>query len=62
MDNENFYKIVWSFVKSKEMTISDEGEEWSTVKEAIIKKVKDLEPKTLTNILVLSTVGKDKVG
>lgn len=44
------------------MTISDEGEEWSTVKEAIIKKVKDLEPKTLTNILVLSTVGKDKVG
>jgi hypothetical protein len=40
--------------------VSDEGEEWRKIKESIISKIKDLDSNTITNLLVLSTVGKDR--
>ena len=61
LDNENLYKIVWALVKSKQITVNDEGQEWNYVKDAVVAKVKDLDPKTLTNIIVLSTIGKDDI-
>ena len=61
LDNENLYKIVWALVKSKQITVNDEGQEWNYVKDAVVAKVKDIDPKTLTNIIVLSTIGKDDI-
>ena len=39
--------------------MSDDSNEWSKIKEAVTKKVKDIDANILTNILVISTVGKN---
>lgn len=63
LDQETFYKILWSLVKAKAIAIDEQaGAEWFQVKEAIVAKVKDFDPKTLTNILVLATVAKGSLG
>ena len=53
--------MLWALVKGEQLQIKD-GEantEWSFVKDAIVKKVKEMDSKVLTDILILSTVGKD---
>lgn len=46
-------------VKAEAIAKDEMGDyEWSQVKEAITAKVKDFDPKTLTNVLVLSTVAR----
>lgn len=57
------YKVLWSMVKGDLLKIRDDksNTEWSFIKNAIVKKVKDMDPKVLTNILILSTVAKDTV-
>jgi hypothetical protein len=52
--------VLWAFVKSDTVKVNDSGSDWIIIKEAIIKKVKDFEPQILTNVLVISTVGKDE--
>lgn len=62
LDQEIMYKILWSFAKSDLIKFKEEfGTEWSFIKKAIIKKAKDMDPKILTNILVLATVTKSTV-
>lgn len=55
LKDETTYKILWSFLKSNELTIDDKSQDWMTVKQAIIKRCKELSPKTMADILVLST-------
>ena len=63
LDQETFYKVLWSLVKAEAITVNEEGgSDWSQVKEAVVAKMKDFEPKTLTNILVLVTVAKRAEG
>lgn len=63
LDQETFYKVLWSLVKAEAITVNEEGgSDWSQVKEAVVAKMKDFEPKTLTNILVLATVAKRAEG
>ena len=61
LDQENFYKVLWSLIKAKAIAMDESpGSEWRQIKEAIIGKMKDFEPKTITNILVLATVAKNE--
>lgn len=46
-------------IKAEAILVNDEGVDWTSVKEAVKAKLKDIDTKTLTNIIVLSTVGKD---
>jgi hypothetical protein len=63
LDQETFYKIMWSLVKAKAIGIDEQaGTDWHLIKEAVVAKMKDFEPKTLTNILVLATVAKGAEG
>ena len=63
LDQETFYKILWSLIKARAIAIDEQaGANWFQVKEAIVAKVKDFDPKTLTNILVLATVAKGAIG
>lgn len=56
LDQETFYKVLWSLVKAEAIAINEQGgSEWSTVKEAVVFKMKDFTPQTLTNVLVLAT-------
>jgi len=60
LDQETFYKIMWSLIKAKVITIDESpGSDWFQIKEAVVGKMKDFDPKTLTNILVLATVAKN---
>ena len=61
LDSETFYKILWSLIKARVIAIDESpGSDWFQIKEAIVGKMKDFDPKTLTNILVLSTVASNK--
>ena len=55
LKDETIYKILWAFFKAKELTINDSSNDWMAVKKAIVKRIKELSPKTLADILVLST-------
>lgn len=59
LKEETMYKILWSFIKAGRLTVQEDLYEWVTVKEAIIKRVPEMSPKVLTNILVLSTMARD---
>ena len=60
LDQDTFYKIMWSLVKSQVIAIDERpGSDWHQIKEAVVSKMKDFDAKTLTNILVLSTVAKN---
>ena len=60
LDQETFYKVLWALVKAKAISIDEHGgSEWGQVREAVVAKMKDFDAKTLTNVLVLSTVAKD---
>lgn len=56
LDQDTLYKILWSLVKADVIEVSEKGYEWMVIKEAIVKKAKDMNPQTLTNLVVLSTV------
>ena len=59
LKEETLYKILWSFIKANRLVIREDAFEWQQVREAIKKKAKDLSPKILTDVLVLSTVAKE---
>ena len=58
LKEETLYKILWSFIKAGRLTVKEDVYEWMQMRSAIKKRAKDLSPKYLTNILVLSTVAK----
>jgi hypothetical protein len=52
-----------SNIKANSIAIDERGgTEWSQIKDAVVSKMKDFDPKTLTNILVLATVAKGSEG
>lgn len=59
LKDETLYKILWSFIKADRLTVREDGYEWFRVRTAIQKRAKEMDPKVLTDILVLSTRAKD---
>lgn len=54
---------MWSLIKAKAIGIDEQaGSEWAQIKEAVVAKMKDFDPKTLTEVLVLATVAKGAEG
>jgi len=50
---------MWALIKANAIAIDERaGSDWFQVKEAIVAKIKDFDPKTFTDILVLATVAK----
>ena len=56
LNDETLYKILWAFFKGKAITIQTSNPEWQAIKEILVKKSKDINPKILTDILVIATV------
>ena len=51
---------MWSLIKANVIAMDERpGSDWHLVKEAVVAKMKDFDPKNLTNILVLATVAKN---
>lgn len=59
LKEETLYKMLWSFVKADRLVVREDAYEWTQVKQAIQERARELSPKVMTNILVLSTVAKD---
>jgi len=58
LDQDNFYKIVWALIKAGQVREDENVSEWSYIKKGIQKKIKEFDSPTLTNLLVLTTLGK----
>jgi hypothetical protein len=59
LNEETLYKILWSFIKAERLVVREDAYDWFRIRQSIQKKAKDMSPKILTNILVLSTQAKD---
>ena len=59
LKEETLYKILWSFIKAERLVVREDAYDWFRIRQSIQKKAKDMSPKILTNILVLSTQAKD---
>lgn len=53
------YKIAWSLIKAKQVHTDENTNEWVFLHKAVSSKIKDLDPTTLTNMIVLLTLGKE---
>jgi hypothetical protein len=60
LKDETTYKILWALLKSGQITVKNDDFAWLNVKQTLIEKAKEIHPKYLTDILVLST--KEKGG
>jgi hypothetical protein len=58
LKDETLYKILWSLFKSNSVKIHEQSNNWRLIKEAIVARTKELSPKTLCDIIVLSTTEK----
>jgi len=58
LKDETLYKILWASFKANSIVISENNLEWISVKTTLIEKAKDLSPKTLCDLLLLSTKEK----
>lgn len=56
LKDETLYKIVWSLVKSQTVVVAAESVRWQTIKQNIKSRAKDLNPKVMADLLVLSTM------
>lgn len=59
LDEETLYKILWAFIKAERLVVREDAFEWSQVRQTLQKRANDFSPKTMTDILVLSTKAKD---
>ena len=59
LHEETLYKILWSFIKAGRLTVKEDVYEWITIKQAILKRIPEMSPKVITDILVLSTMAKE---
>lgn len=55
LDEETMFKILWSLLKSGHIQISSSSADWENIKTTIIKRSKELSPKIMSDLLVLST-------
>ena len=60
LKDETTYKILWALLKAGQLTVKNDDYAWQNIKQILIQKAKDIHPKYLTDILVLST--KEKGG
>jgi len=56
LKEETLYKIIWSMLKAEQLKITDDSPEWVLVKDVIKTRSKELSPKVLADILLLSTM------
>ena len=58
LKDETFYKVLWSMIKAGAVEVSADSHDWASIKGIVRKRVKDLSPKTLCDLVVLSTQEK----
>ena len=56
LKEETLYKIMWSMIKSEQLKVSDDEPEWIMVKDNLKERSKELSPKCISDILLLSTL------
>jgi hypothetical protein len=56
LKEETLYKILWSLIKAKELKVTEDSPEWVMVKDVLIARTKELSPKVLSDLLLLSTM------
>jgi hypothetical protein len=56
LKEETLYKILWAMIKAEELKISDDSPEWILIKDILKQKSKELSPKVIADILLLSTL------
>ncbi len=59
LKDESLYKILWSMIKAERLVVKNDAYQWIQVRETLHKKAKELSPKILTDIMVLSTQTND---
>lgn len=60
LKEETIYKILWSFLKADRLNVKEDSFEWFQVKGAIKQRANEFSAKTLSDIIILSTVAKEK--
>ena len=60
LEEETIYKILWSFLRAERLHVREDSYEWVQVKMAIKERCKEFGAKTLTDIIILSAVAKEK--
>lgn len=60
LKDETTFKILWSLFKSGHLTVHNNDLTWENIKETLVSRAKEMKPKILTDIIVLST--KEKGG
>ena len=56
LNEETMYKILWSLLNAEQLKITDNSHEWVLVKSIIKERSKELSPKVISDILLLSTM------
>lgn len=56
LKEETLYKILWSLLKADQLKITDNSAEWCLIKDMIKLRSKELSPKVLSDIFLLSTM------
>ena len=56
LKDETLYKIVWAMVKSRTVVIASNSVRWQTVKAVLQERAKEMNPKVMSDLLVLSTM------
>lgn len=56
LKDDTLYKIVWSLIKSDIIQVSATSVKWEAIKEIIAERGKEMSPKVLADLLVLSTM------
>ena len=55
LDDETLYKIIWSLIKADELEMTDADPQWKLIKDDLTHKSKELSPKILSDLILLST-------
>ena len=60
LDEETLYKIVWSLIKAEQLDMTDSDPQWQLIKDTLAHKSKELSPKILSDLILLSTKSDNK--
>lgn len=56
LKDETLYKIVWALINSKSVVVASNSLRWTAIKTVIKERAKDMTPKIMADLLVLSTM------
>lgn len=59
LDDDTLYKMVWTFIRADRFQKDEDAMHWYRIRELLIDKSAEIDPRVLTNLLVLSTKVKN---